>query len=659
MNGGENATAWVLRQLLDLVVLVFASWTLYCYVLGLLGADYRLLFAMTFLPIALAVWVFFRSPKQTSEPATKPQPHSATLARLVIGGFAAAGVVGVYLYTGNYVVFWILTVIMLALNLRLRIQQSSAQLTEILPERMGVVVLLCLVAVTVTLIAHRPDADDSLYLSLVVGALDHPEQAILSCDNMYGEADLPLLESAYRLKSYELLVASLRHWSGIPVKLLYYLFFPSLFAVLVVAAHWLALREIGGQYAWLGAAVVVLSLIIWGDGNPTFGNFAFVRLFQGKAVLVSVLVPATVYYASRFARDRTWRNWLFLAAIQTAAIGISPSAIVVVPLAGAAYLLAVAPDTRGFKLIGEGFLASGLVVVAGLAAFVAMPIEENPPASIAAAWDLCNNAGTGLDTVLGLPERKALALFALLFVALLASQQGKGRVLSRYVLVLVVMIMIPLLPGALGIVTERLTWRVFWAVPFPLFLGLLTQQIAASGTPRQHAYRVGAAMVGVLFALTPGNWTLSAKNGTRLDFPGFKVDPGHRVAQSIVDQTDPKDLVLAPPEIAQWLPSFSMHPRLVAVRPHYFHVFSKTNWNEGQERKTLMHLVTYDWFPKSQLKIVVAAMRNRGVSLVVFPSEIRLRDSIAAAFEDAGYCPIVLANPEGVRSYEAWRRLEP
>lgn len=659
IGAGTNVTR-ILQRLLDGVVLGLGAWTLYCYILGFLGADNRLLLCWAFLPFVLALVVFLRLPGRVGEPVAGPDLQQVGFPRLIIGACAAVAVVGVFLFTGNYLVFWILAVVMLVLGFRLRPHEPTAALISETSERAGVIVFLCLLAFVVTLAAHRPDADDSLYLSLVVGALDHPEQQVMRYDDMYGEPDLPLVEAAYRLKSYELLIASLNHWFKIPPKALYYLFFPALFAVLAVAAHWLALREIGGSFAWVGAVTAVIALMVWGDTHPAMGNFAFVRLFQGKAVLVSVFVPAVILYASRFAREQTWNNWLLLGAVQTAALGLTPSAVIVAPLAGGAFLLAAAPESGGPKLFVRALLASTLVVVAGAFILAVMPIEGSVPTSTAEVWSLVESAGGGLDYVLGLPARKAAALLALFLLPFLAPGGRRGAILQRYILILLLVVMNPLLPGTLGIVTARFTWRVFWAVPFPLLIGLLAQRIAAGAASQRPVARIGgAATVGIVFALMPGTGTLSENNETRLGFPGFKVNRGYAVARSIVDQTSTEDLVLAPYEVALWIPSFSNHPRLVGVRPNYLHVLGVKGWDEVQNRRILMRLVTHGWFPHGNVKAAAEVIERRGVSLVVLPSELPQRDRLAAYLEDMGCRPEVLSCSQGVRPYEAWRCLAP
>ena len=657
-SDGDNAqvlTHRVMGSLLDAVVLALSTWTVTCYLCQLLGLSYRHLYLASPIPCLVTLWWLMAAPDRTPWAAETCDRIHVKPPWLFAGGAIAASVVTVYFVTESYVAFWVSAVVFVVGTLRMR-PKMEWKLGSFNPrEHIGVVMIVAVAAGALTLAAHRPDADDSFYLSLVVAAHDHPERQVLQEDDMYGEPGLPLVEEAYRLRSYEMMVAALSRGLRIPAKTLYYLVLPAFFAILSVVANWLALREIGGELAWLGTAVVFITLLAWGDSHPCFGNFAFVRLFQGKAILVSVFIPATVYYCSRFDRSRTRRSWLLLAAVQTAALGMSPSAIVVIPLTSAAFLIAAAPEARRMRAVGEGLLASALVVAAGSIAFVMMPIEGSAPTSIGEFFELTTSAKAGLDDVLGAGPRQTIAMFALLALPLVAPSSRRGRTLQRYVLVLLLLVMSPMLPGALGILTGRLTWRVFWAVPFPLILGLTAQCVAALWPSR---HRVGIAVgltIGAVFAAMPGLHTLSPENGTRLGLPTLKVDPGHAVARSIVDVTNDRDLVLAPVEVAQWIPTFPGHPRLVSIRQNYLFVLDAIGWEEVETRLMLMRSVTYDWFSPHLVPAAVAEVKQRGVTLVVVPTDLPLHDVFGDRLEGLGCRALSLSSSRGIRSYDAWR----
>jgi len=50
----------------------------------------------------------------------------------------------------------------------------------------------------------------------------------------------------------------------------------------------------------LALIILVVLLVILGETHHSYGNFAFVRMHQGKAVLVTLMVPLIFFYAWSF-----------------------------------------------------------------------------------------------------------------------------------------------------------------------------------------------------------------------------------------------------------------------------------------------------------------------------------------------------------------------
>ena len=103
-----------------------------------------------------------------------------------------------------------------------------------------------------------------------------------------------------------------------------------------------------------------------GDAHRWYGNFAFVRIWQGKSIFLFVFLPLVYAYAVEFALRPTLRSWVLLAAAQIAALGCSSSAVWAAP-AGAlvAACCALRPTRAGLRralLVG---LASAYVLGMG------------------------------------------------------------------------------------------------------------------------------------------------------------------------------------------------------------------------------------------------------------------------------------------------------
>ena len=65
-------------------------------------------------------------------------------------------------------------------------------------------------------------------------------------------------------------------------------------------------------------AIQFLCVMSLGETGRAYGNFAFVHLFHGKAILATCMVPAIAGAALVYARHGGVRRWLLLLATQIA-----------------------------------------------------------------------------------------------------------------------------------------------------------------------------------------------------------------------------------------------------------------------------------------------------------------------------------------------------
>ena len=61
----------------------------------------------------------------------------------------------------------------------------------------------------------------------------------------------------------------------------------------------------------------VLVLVAAGETHRWYGNFSFVRMWQGKAIFLSVFMPLVYAYALRFAVRPNLRDWTMLARLRS------------------------------------------------------------------------------------------------------------------------------------------------------------------------------------------------------------------------------------------------------------------------------------------------------------------------------------------------------
>ena len=614
-------------------IVASACWTVFCHLLVFAGASFTLLLRWAFAPavIALALGMFLR--RDTRQTPLAPARDAAASPRLGNGSVRlglAAVIVLAYWLTQSYLLFWSAGMLFVAVIafLQERVEDGSAP-HRVLPEvsATGWIAIAALAGALLTSVSHRPDWDDSMYVGLAARAHGQADEALLG----------PKVPPYYRVHTYEPGVAALAAFTGLPIPFVYYMLLPTLMGFLVVVVQCLATRELGGGQI-VGFAMVLIALVTWGDHHHSFGNFAFVRLFQGKAVVVSFFVPAILYYVARYVRAPSVRSWTLLALTQVAAVGFSANALVVAPLSATAFLMASLRTARApLKHAGMGLLASGYPVLLLLVASTRMYGWERVSAllsdGLARAGAVWHAAGpdteAGLHEVLGGGFRAYLALFSLLGLAAVPIRPAAQLGGAGLALAILGILLNPFAGQLLEPFAQSMTWRIFWTVPFPIILGLFTASLGMflrRTNWRWLGMAASAAMCGA-FALAPGNWTLAAANGTRIGFPDYKVDALYWVADAAIRVTAPDGLILAPESVAVWIPTFANAPPTVAVRRMYL------DWLPDAEKSTrlrLLDLVEGVGLDQRQVTSALREVVDRRVTTVVVSSGALAIDAIRA-----------------------------
>ncbi|MFC1705965.1 DUF6077 domain-containing protein [Planctomycetota bacterium] len=655
-----HVSAEPLSLIADSFIVFFALWTAYCNVLVLTGQSFDVL--VTWLPIpsaiALAVlWLLVRARfRAVPDPPVPERSHAHSHPPLGSRNAKAIGVAALCVVilhvTGSYATFWLLAVVLLsyvvATEPRPTGSGGAAQPTTSRRACYGFA-LLAVVAVIATLISHRPDSDDDFYLNVVVTALDFPHEGLLSHDGMHGIPGVPLLSPTYRIGSFELLTALLAHMTGISHFTIYYLVLPALFAFLVVLAHALVLRRLlpGGQVVALLFVLVVL--VTWGDSHLSVGNLALVRLYQGKAVLASVVVPLVFHYALRYSAHPCGLNLLLLAGVQITGLGCSSTGMVVVPVCAALVLLAAwRPSRDGTLALVFGALSFLYPVIVAMV----MLLQVRSEGGVAVAQQVVATKEV-LSLVLGTGGRAYLALFALLAAPVVVSAPFSRSFLARFVLLAVVFVMSPWSPGLVAsAVSDALSWRCVWVIPFALLLGVMAagiQNLVRRWVSEQGGLLAVAGLI-LAFAVFSPSWTISPANRTSLGFPRPKVFNGFSTAETVVRVTPPRGSVLACRVVANALPMFRNHPYPVAVGFDYLSLILSRSLDEAEvsARRRMFAFVSGVDVSFEALQFTLAQVSERSIDCVVFPAQHPLAHFFVRELGQRGY------ESHGNRNFEVW-----
>ena len=368
------------------------------------------------------------------------------------------------------------------------------------------------IAVSYTLISHRPTQDDALYLFFGLLPLDQPHLAfnLLPIKTWY--------DDGWVLVSYSTIEAVVSYWTGADFLKIYYLVVPGLAAMLSALAYYGLFQKISSDYAGMLTLMAIIILILWGDGNRSPGNFAFATLGIGKAMFYAVICPYLFSSAIGVFTGLPGSN-LRLAMASICGIGLTQSAIVLLPLFFTGMILAGwlvyrEPPKRARYL---PFLV-GLTVFLALGASVVIYLGKIP---IGITRD--SGLREALDTAFydGLRGPIAIASFGLL--PLLAHNAAKHKAVIAVSAGLLLIALNPATVFLAGQIAWSLTWRLQWLL---LLAGaaavgiFLTADFISRGKPSLRALLCAFGLIG--FAML-GQTTFSSSNGNRIGIPQIKT----------------------------------------------------------------------------------------------------------------------------------------
>ena len=419
----------------------------------------------------------------------------------------------------------------------LALKASSTAQHALHPEKeeardIPIVLLFVSAGILLTLFLHRPDADDELYLGMALSLLANPDQAIQHVPG-YGSG---IHDNEFSgIGAYEPLKAMVSYWTGLPLLSSYYLVVPSLMSALTVIVTYRLLRKLIPDGWLFGMLFFFVVMLAWGDVHRTLANFGYVRMFQGKSVLVSAVVPALFLYFL-LAREKTQARYynLLLAAALVSGIGFSRGGLImgpfVVGLLGLASInyhnLTRWPATL---LVVTMLSATALFVFAYHSGWTLMNPSQlvyTPRGEVSSTTNV-----EMIEFAMGSGLRGMFLLICVGAGFLFVSNEELGRLYRNYMIIFFVLLLIPWTSDFLAkTLQEYLSWRWLWVVPVPAFAsvavgGALAHLRQVSNSP----VAIGAFVVlAVGFTAASPRLVLSAANYTSIQWPGAKLD-GHSV----------------------------------------------------------------------------------------------------------------------------------
>lgn len=593
-----------------LLVCLFGAWTVLCHVAVVGGISFTVIKFCSVIALAsgaVAAWVCRPRPDAVEGgtesgaqgPATPPRAGVIVAAALAtLGG--AAWLIGLPTWLA-----WALLLISSLGVFYLSAQGRPATVEGAVASGRGsisetiVVAALCAAAAIATLVAHRPDADDAFYLNLVVTALDHPDRALLAQSGFWQTPGVPVWLSLYQSHSFEPLVALLSSHTGLSHKAIYYLVLPPVFAVFAVLVHWRLAAALFPARPLMVAAVWLACLTAFGETHYSYGNFAFVRMFQGKGILVSVVLPLCLLFALRYFRQPSWRGAFLLLAAMVSATGISSTGVAVAPsIVGLVLVAHIAANGFHLRTVAGALPALAYALAIGLLIIFTLG-PDGPRLQVTPDHNLKGpSVEAPVRLALGHGLLAPLALVAFVLGPLAMRKSRHRRTFAAFTLAVTLLLLNPWLTEiATRFALVDIAWRVFWGIPMMLSLAI---GIVAVGSLVDRASRtlpatlVAASLSANLLAISQ-QWSFSRTNRVRFGSPMYKASIlEHGIVDAMVRRLKGRPLLYLTEALSIWLTTFRRHPYPLTARLLYFSslgVKARLGLPEVHRRRRLMFIL--------------------------------------------------------------------
>lgn len=452
------------------------------------------------------------------------------------------------------------------------------------------------------------DGDDAYFVSRSVATAATGEIPLKDVIFTPGTADEIAGEPP--VSSIEVLAGAVARVLGVSAaSFVWYVMLPAV-TFLAIWALWRLIRTWAPRRAVLCFAVAAIYLLWSGTSTASFGSFHLLRMWQGKAVLLSMLIPLLFVYLTRWAERRSRGDLALLAAAGIATVGLTSSAAFIVPLVVAA---AAGP------LIAAGRVRTGLVACAAMvypiAAGLAVMLFYDDTSVAGKVHDAAASYGwVLLQATLGV-----IAGCALWLSPWTARRGVPALIVTGVAAGLTLLILPEVLETAADVSgAGQVLWRTMWVVPAPVLIGLLAavRIPAVRPGPLRVAAAGGPAVVLAAALIVGGTPVWSASNGSVVaSRPAWKVSAeAVGTARDVVALAGPGGLVLMPPGVMRVVPLLTVRTHAVNANGHYLRMLPMPE-QFIHDRTVLTAAVRRPYGPKPAGPEVTAALRRTGVDV--------------------------------------------
>lgn len=449
--------------------------------------------------------------------------------------------------------------------------------------------LLCaLGGAALTLMSYRPCIDDADYVPNVIYCLEHPDESMDFYIHYLDSGGEPFvshhLSTSLPFERAQGIVAYFGHIHFLTV---YYFFAPALFSFMIPLVWFYLISRFSfpPRAAVAGALFICLSLVLLGEQHRSFGNFAFNRIYEGKTVLLAVWIPLFAALTIDFFKSPSVRKWLYLFITSVAAVGLSNSASVLIPVLAVVLTVACCVSyVRNAKLrVLLGFCYLSTLVYPALYAGSILLLSLNQVSKDSIINRRFPVTFLGHFKYVFGPVALAFFIIATIGAIILVRRRERGFLIIWILLVTACCLNPLVAPFFIKYITgPNIYWRLFYLLPFPLVIGLcgaaLAFRLEALGPKWRDAI---IRIVVILFLLAhlpvsspsifrcrpPASSGRATLKRTTLRKPRYKA-VGLSRAEEVLSLSPPPGTMLSMFTVGRMLPMLTSKYPQICIRHH-------------------------------------------------------------------------------------------
>jgi hypothetical protein len=342
---------------------------------------------------------------------------------------------------------------------------------------------LAIACATVVLFIRRANQDDIVYFHRALAQLSALGKPILTRQTSV-DMDAAAFSPVHLATSHEMLMAFLGHYLGIDPLYVYQVVGHAFAAFSIPFVFYWSARRLGLDRwpAAVGALLAVAFLLVDSAGAAAFGNTAFGRMWQGKAIVWILFPPVALSLSYRFLREgnRSDLAWLVLLAI--AGVGLTNTALYLIPAtigcSGLSFLgVELLECPRGDVFWKQFYRCLLLAIPLAYPVAILMLLNLNvisKPTDIHGFGPQYIPWQQGLDYVVGRPAEHVRNIVIMIAVPLLVVRGKSGFFLFLYICAVWLLCLNPLLARWwMRHITALCYFRLNYLLPLPLLCAML------------------------------------------------------------------------------------------------------------------------------------------------------------------------------------------